>query len=416
MLYARYGENKLKVKSTDYSKEVHGDAICPFCDGKMTWRRGKTPHFMVAERKTHTCQYFSNYLNRLCYQFPRNTVDLRRGSDGSPIFNLEFEGETKIKKNSKGERDVKTKLDGQEVLPSVIQGLKQSSISTTKLKTNFKFIHDIYDFIRANERDQVLNCTFIVKGKKIKGEELLPKFSDILDLHANNKLHEMNRFLVGRILDVRIFGTGTIQVTLKGEKMSGSFVNPKIIIKKDVIQKLALDETDFRKNRFIMFYGKPSINEKREIIAFVNKPEDFEFGKISAIDGDFVDSLEEMHIDNYFNHQGIRHYIPTINNGKDLFSVCAGEDHFYVPDWILYTGTIIIVEYFGFYTEEYLEKKLRKIQYYSSLPHYKFISLEKSDIVDNFQGLKNKLLEIDPTLKLNTMNIEVELIVQQIDS
>lgn len=58
------------------------------------------------------------------------------------------------------------------------------------------------------------------------------------------------------------------------------------------------------------------------------------------------------------------------------------------------------MEYFGFYTEDYLRKKERKTDYFSHLKDWGFLAIEKRDLLNNFQGLHQKLLEKNPNLKL----------------
>jgi hypothetical protein len=406
MLAARIGEDKRKIDAKYYRKEKHGEPICLYCDGKVTFRKGKTPHFMVTDRKGHSCPYYSDYVEQIILSLPHETVDLRRSRDCSMlVFTLNFEKEpNKNQAASSSSPNQKTAGDNDNLHPILKKRVLGSNHSLTKLKTNFKFIQDIYDFIRRNERDQVLKCSFMVKGQKLKGDELIPKFSDILRMNETSSLHSFNRFLIGKVLSVRTSSSGHIQVTLKGQKFEGNFINAKLIFMKTLVDQLGLNEADFFLDRFVMFYGKPQVkaNEKgeKDIIAFIHQPDEFEFGKIMTNDGDFVDSFEEMHIDNFLNHQLISHYIPTLYDGKELFSVKNGVDQFYVPDWFLYINKITIVEYFGFYTDEYKARKQRKIEYYSKLPDYEFLALEKEDLLHDFRSLKEKLLKIDPDLKL----------------
>jgi hypothetical protein len=406
MLAARVGEDKRKIDAKYYRKEKHGDPICLYCDEKVTYRKGKTPHFMVTDRKEHSCPYYSDYVEQIVLSLPQETVDLRRSRDnGTLVFNLDFEKETtKNEAVTSSSQNKKTTGDNDNLHPILRKRVPGSNHSLTRLKTNFKFIQDIYDFIRRNERDQVLKCSFMVMGQKLKGEELIPKFSDILKMNEIGSLHHFNRFLLGKVLNIRTSLSGHIHVTLKGQKFEGKFINAKMIFMKPLVDQLGLNESDFFLDRLIMFYGKPQVkvNKKgeKEIIAFIHQSDEFEFGKIMTNDGDFVDSFDEMHIDNFLNHQLISHYIPTLYDGKELFSVENGVDQFYVPDWILYINKITIVEYFGFYTDEYKERKKRKIEYYSKLPDYEFLALEKEDLLHDFHGLKEKLLRIDPDLKL----------------
>lgn len=395
--YARYGTNKKKVKASDNTKGVHQDLVCPFCNGKATHRRGKTPHFMVVDRSSHTCEFFSNYLENLAGHYTRETIDLSRTEDGSPVITLNLSEETTL--NKKSQLDDPSKNSEEMPSKAIAKQLVQQP-AQPKLKETFRFIDYVYDFIRKNEREQILRCTFIVDGKRLKAAELIPTFQDVLRLHEKGTLGELKRFIVGKILSVKQYKNGTVQITLKGQRIDSSkFINAKVIFKHDVIQKNGIDETEFYPNRSFIYYGKPIIDNK-EIVMFCHRLEDFDLGKVQSLDGHEVDSADEMHIDNFLDFQQIEHHRPSIVHSMAHFQPNNGVDHFYVPDWILPFERPVVVEYFGFYTEDYLSKKERKIEYFSHLKDWDFIALEKEDLRNNFKGLRQKLLEKNPDLKL----------------
>lgn len=72
-----------------------------------------------------------------------------------------------------------------------------------------------------------------------------------------------------------------------------------------------------------------------------------------------------------------------------------------VPDWIILTEQgYYIVEYFGLYevnqqqntrVKDYIVRTHEKIEKYRNMPFYKYLFLYPNDIVNDFNGVRDKL-------------------------
>lgn len=407
MDWARYGPDKKSISALFYRQEKHGEIFCKFCDGKMIFVRPdkKAPHFRVNNRESHTCKYFSNAIEDIV-ESCNDTVRIDRKNNESPVFHLNFEKTNKI---AKGEvTSTKFKSDN-EYIPYVSTSYKSIMQGKAKLKTHFKFIADMYSLILKNPADQVLKCRFTIHEngvtKKVKAVDLIPNIPHLITLNEKNKLSDRKRFIVGTILSAKETKNKNIEITLYGEKIDSGYINHKIIIMKNACLEAGLSVSDFYRDRFIVFYIRPKIEKKNEILSFVNSYDDFEFGKLTAKDGDWCDSKDEKKIDDFLYRWRIEHDVPDIDVGKKLFEVQNNIDRFYVPDWILYIeDKKVVMEYFGFYTQEYMERKARKIEYFTDLKDYLFIGIDKIDIDNDFEGLKNKLCNLFPRLRRNWPN------------
>ncbi|MEK5183225.1 hypothetical protein [Paenibacillus sp. FSL P4-0288] len=405
MEWARYGSVKKSISAAYYREEKHGEIICKFCDGRMTIVRPEKrgPHFRVVDRSTHTCKYFSNAIESIVEDC-KTTVRMDRKNNESPLFHLSFDGEIKNEKLT----DSPVLESEDEYVPFYSSSTSSVMKGKPKLKTRFKFIGDMFSLILYNPRDEVLKCRFTIQEngviKKIKAIDLIPSYRHLVTLNEKNKISDRKRFVVGTILSAKETINKNIEITLYGEKIESRYINHKIIIMKKVSEETGLNISDFYRDRFIMVYTKPkfSSDKKNEFVSFVHSFEDFEFGKLTSKDGDWCDSKEEMGIDNFLYFWNIRHDVPDIEVGKTLFESKNGIDQFYVPDWIIYIeGKKVIMEYFGFYTPEYMERKLRKIDYFSNLPDYLFLAIEREDLRNEYKELKNKLNHLFPSLQLN---------------
>lgn len=104
------------------------------------------------------------------------------------------------------------------------------------------------------------------------------------------------------------------------------------------------------------------------------------------------DSKEEMCVYKILNN-----YLNVDKNKKPFLS----KKQKYIPDFISnYKNYKIIIEYFGLYKKqpkdkifvEYNKKTKDKIEYFNNLQGYYFISLFPSDLKNNFEGVRNKLM------------------------
>jgi len=114
---------------------------------------------------------------------------------------------------------------------------------------------------------------------------------------------------------------------------------------------------------------------------------------INYIDNIRFDSKEEILL-----YKFLKNYYNIIKNDKILFNNKSGR---YKPDFFIYYNDIIIIlEYFGMYKNEskylmfqkYKEKTIDKINYFNSLDGYYFIDLYPTDLKNNFEGIRNKLI------------------------
>jgi hypothetical protein len=137
-----------------------------------------------------------------------------------------------------------------------------------------------------------------------------------------------------------------------------------------------------------------------EDVFIKNYPEVFKKGDFSYIyssDGIRLDSNEEYQIhelllDNFNNIQ----YNGNATKNSTKFTNDKFNEY-YIPDWIINDN--IIIEYFGYICEnskqirfiDYNKKCNRKIEYFSSLSNYTFISLFKEDLKFALKGVKKKL-------------------------
>ncbi|MBE6531376.1 MAG: hypothetical protein E7679_04735 [Ruminococcaceae bacterium] len=107
-------------------------------------------------------------------------------------------------------------------------------------------------------------------------------------------------------------------------------------------------------------------------------------------DGDYVRSKSEREIDDFLYANRIWHvYEPeyVCHNKKKYYP------DFYLPDYGLY------IEYFGRTDEEYIEKKKKKIEAFSSEPNIKFEYLEHTDDVNITEKLTELCRKHDIPLK-----------------
>lgn len=86
------------------------------------------------------------------------------------------------------------------------------------------------------------------------------------------------------------------------------------------------------------------------------------------------------------------------NNSKKFYNILFDEN--YIPDFIgKFKGRDVIIEYFGIYVEnpregshyhEYKLKTKRKVKFFNSMPDVIFVDVYPDDILNDFEGLKNK--------------------------
>lgn len=126
-------------------------------------------------------------------------------------------------------------------------------------------------------------------------------------------------------------------------------------------------------------------------------------------DGTVLDSKDEVKIHNLLLENGlkIKYFENKISNMKNFYNRKFQE--YYVPDWII--NDEIIVEYYGWFNSysygrneiitNYMDKTLRKNEFYKKLNGFQFIDLYPEDIENNFKGLIDKFNKIGIQIKVS---------------
>ncbi|MGV2886237.1 hypothetical protein [Paenibacillus taichungensis] len=397
MQWARYGSEKKSISAMYYREAKHGDVFCRFCNGKMAYVKtgNRLPHFRVVDRKTHTCKYFGNDIEEIVTACS-SVVELDRKNNESPIFKLKLN--LKEREQSIAAAESSHTRDG---LP-----LRDMSFyPIAKEKQLFKFIFDLHEGYLKYEHDRVLQFRFVLEEAdstvKIKADDFIPSYKSIVQLDAKKKLSDRKRYIVGSILSAKETVKKNIEVTLRGEKSeSGSYINHKVIFMKRALDDMGLHVGDFYKNRPIIVYAKFKMNEnKREIISFVSDVDDFDFGRFTSMDGDWLDSLEKREIDDFFYTRNIIHAIPNPTTAKLYFKQ---ENLVMVPDWVIFLRETPVVVDFAERPNDILHGPLElKRDYFVNRGDCLYFNVFKEDLTDNYAGLKKKILAIQPNLQLN---------------
>ncbi|MCM3130612.1 MULTISPECIES: hypothetical protein [unclassified Paenibacillus] len=394
MQWARYGYEKKQISAEYYREAKHGEVTCRFCEGKMAYvsTGNRKPHFRVVDRKTHTCKYFGNEIEKIV-ESSSEVVQMNRKNNENPVFTLNIES---------------AKQSNEKTLQSIASDSFLTSLDlmrSSKGNSLYKFIHDLHAMFLKNEYDKVLQFRFIVAeggtAQKIKAEELVPSYKQIIDMHTKGKLTSRKRFIVGTILSSKETIKRNVEVTLRGEKSSdGSYINHKIIIMKYVLDQQNLDVTDFIKGNTIVVYAKLKLSDtKREVISFVSSKDDFDFGRYTSLDGDWLDSQDKKIVDDFFYLCNIKHVVPDHAMTKQYF---YHEDLLLKPDWVLFIrNKTIVIDYVVSQKDFISNKSEPRGDYFINRTDYHYMKVLKEDIEDNFYGLKKKLHEIIPNLQLN---------------
>lgn len=397
MQWARYGTEKRNISAAYYREEKHGEVYCKFCNGKMAFVKtgNRSPHFRVIDRKTHTCKYFGNDIEDIVASCSA-AVQLDRKNNESPVFKLNMDY------NKKGSD---TNENGESQLSEDLSLLNISFHPYIKEKILFKFVFDIYEAYLKNENDRVLQFRFVLlesgESRKIKADDLVPSYKNILLLNAKEKLSERKRFIVGSILSSKETVKKHIEVTLRGVKLeSGHYINHKIIFMKNVLDNMGLKVEDFYKNRSIIIYSKLKLNEnEREVISFVSSVEDFDFGRYTSLDGDWVNTNEQKEIDDFLYTRNILHTIPTPSMAKLFFQQ---EERVWVPGWVIFLNEKpVVVDYADSPNDLFQGTLELKRKYFLERSDCMYINIYKDDLTENYSGLKKKIHTIQPNLQLN---------------
>lgn len=123
------------------------------------------------------------------------------------------------------------------------------------------------------------------------------------------------------------------------------------------------------------------------------------FNQFISKDGYYFDSNEEKIVYEFIKYN-LNIDIKVVNKNKNFKFYNETYNENYIPDYIIKLhDKDIIIEYFGLYCnnsknefiKKYKEKTIRKIDFFSKLNNYKFISIYPQDLKDNFKGLQEKL-------------------------
>jgi len=395
MQWARYGPEKKNISALYYRETKHGDVFCRFCDGKMAYvnKGNRAPHFRVVDRKTHSCKYFGNDIEEMVAACS-SVVQLDRKNNESPVFLLNMD-------NNKNEGFYE--FNDNFALSTSISSIRFHQVA--KEKQLHKFIFDIHETYLKNEYDQVLQLRFVINESsqtlKIKAEDLIPSYKNITKLDAKGKLGDRKRFIVGSILSAKETVKRNIEVTLRGTKSeTGNYMNHKVIFMKNVLDELGLGLVDFHKNRPVIVYAKLKMNEsKREVISFVSSNNDFDFGRFTSLDGDWLETIELKEIDDFFYTRNIAHTIPNRSLAEVYFQE-NNQNH--VPGWvIILKDTLIVVDYAD-HPNDILNGPLeKKRDYFINRNDCIYMNIFKEDLDENYSGLKKKIHAIQPNLHLD---------------
>lgn len=397
MKWARYGPEKKQISALHYNEAKHGEVYCRFCNGKMTYvaPENRAPHFRVVDRKSHTCKYFGNDIEDLV-SICSDAVKLDRRINESPLFILNMESLKTTGYDSNNMEDHKP-------MDLSITSIRYKG--SRKEKAIYKFIQDLHDKFLKNDFERVLRFRFIVEEsgarRKLKAEELIPNYKQIAQLDLHNTLGARRRFIVGTILSAKETIKRNIEVTLRGEKKGdGTYINHKIIFMKNVLEQLNLHIADFYQGRSLVVYAKLKMSEsKREVISFVSNDEDFDFGRYTCLDGDWVDSQEKKTVDDFFYLSNITHIVPNYEISKQYFQF-NGSIH--KPDWVLFLRDKTVVVDYTHSPNDYIHGPLaQRRDYFINHTTYMYMSIYREDLEVNLKELKRKLLELQPTLQLN---------------
>jgi hypothetical protein len=169
---------------------------------------------------------------------------------------------------------------------------------------------------------------------------------------------------------------------------------------KYALEQQNLHVSDFYKGRSIVVYAKLKMSDtKREIVSFVSNKDDFDFGRYTSLDGDWLDSLDKKELDDFFYLRNIVHTVPDYKMAKQFFEF---EGHVHKPDWVLFLRDKTIVVDYTESPNDYISGPLElRRDYFINHTTYTYLSIFREDLEDNYAGLKRKLHEIQPTLQLN---------------
>lgn len=397
MQWVRYGTEKKQISAEYYREEKHGEVFCRFCDGKMAYvsNGNRKAHFRVVDRKTHTCKYFGNDIEEIVAACS-NAVRLDRKNNESPLITLNMDS---VKGNI---------MESEESRYTPSSNLSIATLNfkaSLKEKAIFKFIHDLHERFLKNEFDKVLQFRFVIEEggltKKLKVEEIIPNYKQIILLDSKGKLVNRKRFIVGTIITAKETIKKNIEVILRGEKRSdGSYINHKVIFMKYILEQQNLHISDFNKGRSIVVYAKIKMSDsKREIVSFVSNTTDFDFARYTSLDGDWVESLSKKDLDEFFYLRNIVHAVPDHTMAKQFFEF---EGKVFRPDWVLFLRDKTIVVDYVESPNAYMNGPLElRRDYFLTQTEYHYLSIYKEDLEDNYFGLKKKLHKIQPNLQLN---------------
>lgn len=398
MQWARYGSEKKNISAMYYREAKHGNVICRYCDGRMAFVKtgNRSPHFRVVDRKTHTCKYFGNDIEEIVAGCS-SAVELDRRNNERPIFKLNMDCKKKGQLLSEGSR----------AKSSVAEAHLRNMIfhPVAKEKQLFKFIFDIQQSFLKNEFDRVLQFRFVLEESgskvKIKAEDLIPSYKNIIQLDAKGVFSKRKRFIVGSILTAKETPKKNIEVTLRGEKLdTGFYINHKVIFMKNTLDVMGLQIDEFYKSRHLIIYSKFKMSDnKREVISFVSDVNDFDFGRYTSMDGDWLDTKEQQQIDDFFYTRNIIHAIPNPTMAKLYFQQ---EKPVMVPHWVIFLkNTPVVVDYADIPNDLlHGDLKLRR-DYFVQRNDCLYFNVFKEDLAENYTGLKKKIHAIQPNLQLN---------------
>ncbi|MCB2299614.1 hypothetical protein LGL55_10435 [Clostridium tagluense] len=119
--------------------------------------------------------------------------------------------------------------------------------------------------------------------------------------------------------------------------------------------------------------------------------------KVYDIEGNRLDSKDELFIDNYFHEKNIKHRRLSRKGLDSKMFYDEVSKSYFLPDWIV--NDDIIVEHFGYVgrnSAKYAKDTIKKQQYYISLPNYYLISSFKRNLTtENLDHLFKPYLSLN---------------------
>lgn len=398
MKYCRSSITGKEISANTFKSVEHGKPLCLFCRAEVGFVDGKkvSKHFRISKPESHTCRLNAGRLQREVEQAFRSTFKVNQ--DQHEII-FRYRIESKLEKKQPIQQYLfKEDIPMHEEDMSYTQQRAAKQVKSY-LKNTFHFIEEVYRFLSINHRDNIRKVKFDVGGQVWTLPEFIPTVADTFQL-SSSALASHERFFIGTIFRTEwIKNGGFFKIHLYREKVGTEDKYGSILIPKKIFEQLPYDTSKWRKYMQVCVFGKLE-RDANTASVFVSSPTYIQPIRLHSRSGNFVYSETESHIDYFFYYHKLSYRTISNAEGKERFAL--KENHFFVPDWIIEgEEKPIVVEFFGYYTEEYKEKTARKIEYYKAMEDIEFVSVFPEDLTDNYKGLREKLVPLIPRIFFN---------------